>query len=120
MICNRPPDHFLRRVAKYPLSSRIPTGHDSVQILAGDGMVRGFDNGGETTLGLLRLLSRSDINIDTGHPHRLTKFVPENLPPSENPVDTPVGPKRAPFPLHRGVSLKCPLTLLITGILSSG
>src|SRR5581483_8450713 len=65
----------------------------------------------EATLTLLCFLPRSDIDIDACYSDGLTRLIFKDLPAAKNPVNTPIGPDRAPFPLHRRLGLKSPLDL---------
>src|SRR5579864_8902703 len=52
---NRLADDFLSRIAKQPLRAFVPAGNNSVQVLAGDCILRRLDDRSQTTLCFLSL-----------------------------------------------------------------
>jgi hypothetical protein len=61
---DRFPDDLLGGVAEHLLRGGVPRRDDAIEILAGDRVVAGFDDGGEVAGGTLEALDAADVLVD--------------------------------------------------------
>src|SRR5581483_5758780 len=94
-------DCLRRRVTEKALRAVVPASNDPTQVLADDGVVRGFYDRSQTPACVLRFFCLCNINVHASHLDRFPEFILKDLPSGGNPPDTSVWANDSPFRFHR-------------------
>ena len=106
------PDDLFRRIAEYPLGTGVPTGDDSVQGLAEDGIARGIHDRGKSRLRFQALPVLGDIAKHSDKALRASRGIEKEPSIRRNPPDRPIQSQDPVFTLVERTVSACALVSL--------